>query len=226
MADTPLIPNLSPDDLVKLVAATVAETLKGLNVGQQDQTALGQTIGESVAAGIAKTQRQKVTIGEYLARPHSQIRPTAASMAVTLSRPTYDNGFPLLNNSLTAEETTLLNSLSHSGRYLDRYVEVIVAIEGAESELHLRYPNATSDQRQNLATKYSFDPKRHRTPFQAMLESVAAEQALERENEALEAEMREQVKAKAKERLAKPAFTMTKAVREAREAAAAREADV
>lgn len=197
----PVVVGVDPKELVQLVAATVAEALKGFNFGGQrqqqiDYDQLGQSIGANVASGIAATQRRKVSFGEYIARPHSYAHPTPESMSIKLKRSCFQNGVMLAEASLSDKEVLLLNEITHSGRYLDRFVEVAFNVNGATEEIDVRFSNATPDQRFMLREHIDYSPKRHGSPFEAMLEEIVREQKLEREEVEIEKDARAAVRAK------------------------------
>src|SRR4029077_12339866 len=60
--------NLSVEDLVRLVSASVMAALQTQPQNSQIPDNLGAVIGDAVAAGMTRNQRRKVTIGEYIAR--------------------------------------------------------------------------------------------------------------------------------------------------------------
>lgn len=199
----PIVAGIDPKELVALVASTVGEVLKPflakLGTAGVDTEALGASIGRNVASGIASTQRRKVTFGEYIAKPHS---PNRQNIALKLTRPTFQNGFWLSDSVLTDDEIAMLNTISHSGRYCDRFVEIGIGVNGIDQELHINFPNATADDRIRFRDHIHFDPRKHKTPFEAMLMEVLAAQASEREEHEVEMEMRKEVQAVARERLA------------------------
>jgi len=197
---TPQVAMIDPKELVTLVASTVAEVLKPLldKIGSNNTDLISQKIGEGVAAGIASTQRRKVSFGEYIAKPHS---PNRQDLSIKLHRVCMQNGFYLADSLLTDNEIYLLNKITHSGRYCDRFVEVAVLVDGAESQVDIRFPNATADQRFALREHVDYSPRRHRTVFQAMLEQIVDEQDQERAEKEVDEEMRNQVRAIARERL-------------------------
>jgi hypothetical protein len=199
----PVVMGIDPRELTVLVASIVGEALKPIlekigAAGKVDHELLGQSIGRNVASGIASTQRRKVSIGEYLAKPHS---PNRKDISVKLTRVCCQNGFYLSEAVLTDEEILLFNALTHSGRYCDRFVEVAVIVNGADTEVDLRFPNATADQRFALREHVEYSPRRHRSVLQAMLEMIVEEQKLERSEKEVEDAMRAEVREIARERL-------------------------
>lgn len=133
---------------------------------------LGKAIGDAVAAGIAATTRRKVTAGEYAARPDNPFNPRR----VRLKRESYQNGIRMQSTSLTVKEIQLLNQITHSGRYINRLVAVLVSEnEGAEEEVDIRWNNKTRDQQMNF--------KGEVRSFEELLEKVVAAQKEEDELE-------------------------------------------
>jgi hypothetical protein len=131
---------------------------------------LGEVIGEAVARGISATQAPRaIKFGEYLRRQPKKPE---------LKRMVYQNGYMLTREPLSAEEITLLNKITHSGRYIERRVEVIV--EEGSGDLRINYNNKSIDQR--------LDNKEHWNGFVDLLRKVVAAQDLEN----LEADERQQ----------------------------------
>ena len=106
-----------------------------------------ETIGNAIAQGIAQAQGpKKVTFGQYARTPHSSFNKDR----VKLTRQSYQNGRVQQEERLTSKEISLLNRLTHSGRYLDRQVEVIVNTEGADATVDIRFNTKTPEQRLEL----------------------------------------------------------------------------
>lgn len=134
-----------------------------------NEEALGRTIGNAVADGIARTQpRRKITFGEY--DPKTYCHPNKAT-AVYPKRACFQNGFPCSNENTTDAEARLLNQITHSGRYLDRFVEVVVRDESGEETVDIRWPSRTIDQR--------LDAARHFRSFLDCLEQIVKVQIKE-----------------------------------------------
>lgn len=167
-----------------------------------DLEALGGVIGEAVALGIAKTQRKKITIGEY--EPLSAFHPGPKALKPKLTRVSMQNGFRLHEDTLYDEEINLLNKLTHSGRYLERKVEVVVNQDGADETVDVRFACRTPDQRIEL--------KGLARDFKEILRQIVAAQAEEHE----EIQVRKDQRAESRR-----TFGETKAYREAREKAGA-----
>lgn len=180
-------------ELTKVIAATVVQSLAPLlthiqqGSSQQDMTQFGDVIGRAVQAGITATERKKVTFGQYIAKggtspfhPNSAKYPDGASHP-KLTHQCYQNGSLLFVDTLHDEEVELLNRITHSGRYCERLVEVIVSNEGQVDEMvDIRFNNKTPDDRFNVQGAVSFNRKKHKSVFQAMLESIVTDQDEER----------------------------------------------
>jgi hypothetical protein len=211
---TPAAPELPPiqlnQDLITAIAAAVALALKQSNGPQFSMEELGNTIGKSVAAGIASTTRRKVTIGEYIKTGHSPFHPhpLAETPRFLSHRRYYQNGVAIQHTTCTDKEVELLNKIDHGGRYVNRLVEVQYRDEGSDVAIDIRFKNATPDLQLEL--------KGHCKNFEDMLEQIAAAQDEERK----EAEFNE---ADRQERRRK--FGDTKAMREAQAKRAAVEAE-
>ncbi len=112
------------------------------NVSTAQLDSMAETIAEGVARGIAATSPKKLTFGQYTKR-EAQRNPKPK-----LTRKMFQNGYPVDAEVLSAKEIEALNRITHSGRYLDRRVEVIVNDDGGDGEVvQIRYANKTPDQR-------------------------------------------------------------------------------
>ena len=128
-------------------------------------TSFAELLGAAVAKGVAASQPpKKVSYGEYQRRINAG-RPK-------LRRDSFENGFQIPEQVLSVNEITLLNKITHAGRYIDRLVEVIIRDEGLDEVVELRYNNATADQRMLRA--------QHMKSFEDMLQQIVAAQELER----------------------------------------------
>jgi len=205
----PVVMGIDPAELVKLVSVVVGQTLapvfeklnpllERLSTPSLDADRLGAVIGQNVANGIASTQRRKVSIGEYLAKPHS---PNRKDINAKLKRVCMQNGFYLSESVLTDNEIYLLNEITHSGRYCDRFVEVAVLFEEGNQQVDIRFSNATADQRFALREHVEYSPRRHGSVFEALLEMIVEDQKLERSEREVESAMKDEVRAIARERL-------------------------
>ncbi len=106
----------------------------------------GPGLADAIAALTANAPRRRKTIGEY--DPRTYVQPDK-SKALKLTRDCYQNGTPMYAENINNEEISLLNRITHSGRYINRVVEVVVASNGTVEEVYLRYNNRTNDQRNN-----------------------------------------------------------------------------
>jgi len=188
------------------LAEMIAEALATERRNNPDIATMGAAIGEAVSTGMAKNARKKVSYGDYVRRPHSTTHtdpnyPNGPS----LTRECMVNGDRANTNVLTDREINLLNQVTHSGRYLDRLVEVIVQHNGSEEEVQIRWNCKTADQRFEMA-KYG--------SFATMMEQIIKAQVEEdAENEVVEAEKQSR----------RQQFGNTRAYREARAKAEAKE---
>lgn len=113
----------------------------------EDLETVGRVMGDAVAHGIEKTQRRKVTVGEYMQREGSVFN----TKRPRLKRESYQNGYRLTQINSSDEEIRLLNQITHSGRYLNRLVTVALSDDGNGGEqLDIRWPCKTRDQQMNL----------------------------------------------------------------------------
>lgn len=135
-----------------------------------DLAAFGQQIGDSIVKGMAaNAPRRKVTFGEYDPKTYAQ---PDKRLTKRLNRDCFQNGGWMNPNSMNNEEIRLLNSITHSGRYIDRSVEVVLVQNGSEDVVHLVYKNKTIAQRLELAGKFR--------NLEDMLTKICAAQAEER----------------------------------------------
>lgn len=185
---------LSKSELQQMITDAIAEA-KG---NSPDFAAMGESIGASVAAGMAKSERRKVTFGEYQKKPHSTTHPDPKyPNGPLLTHECWINGDRAVTSSLNDREITFLNQLTHSGRYINRLVEVMF---GAD-EIRIHWNNKTNDQRNEAAKMWR--------SFEDMMGQIIAAQVVEdREEEVL-----------IEEKQARRAFGNSKATREAREKA-------
>lgn len=178
---------------------TTTQTLPTEAPPQMDQMALlAKMIADGVAAGIANQNPQKVTAGRY--DPRTPFHPNKAK-AARMSRKYYVNGRVLDHDTTFDEEIRLLNQITHSGRYIDRRVEVIVNNDSAEQDVEIRWKCKTPDDRFEAAAFFKSQLD--------MLQQVVTAQKAEDEEDELERATRPQ----------RRHFGDTKAMREARTAA-------
>lgn len=104
-------------------------------------------LSEGIAAGIAKTQRNKVTFGQY--DPRTSFHPVKKD-APKFTRKYFQNGVEISWDTTHDREVLLLNRITHAGRYLDRKVEVVLIEDGSDYMVDIRYNNRTTDDRSVL----------------------------------------------------------------------------
>jgi hypothetical protein len=169
-----------------------------------DMNQLGQTIGNAVAAGMAvNAPPRKMTIGEYVRRGAINQNHPDPKVRLKFDREYYQSGRLIEFATTYDREVELLNQITHSGRYVNRLVEVVVVPNGSEEAVDIRFSNKPN---------FAFELKGHARNFTDMLGQIVAAQKLERE------EM-EDDKAERAER--RRNFGAGKATREARERAGA-----
>lgn len=162
---------------------------------------LGQVMGDAVARGIAANTRRKITFGEYVARGGNSPFHPDPQKKVKLTRVCFQNGHMIEHGTAFDRELELLNKITHSGRYIDRLVEVVVAQDGSEETVDIRFSNKS---------QFAFELKGRAKDFTAMLEQIVAAQAEER---------REQEEFQASRTASRRHFGDNKASRDARDAA-------
>jgi hypothetical protein len=131
-----------------------------------------KVIGEGVAAGIAKNTPRKVTIGQY--DPKTPFHPNRKTASL-FTRDYYQNGFKLEWDTTSDAEIDLLNKITHSGRYINRLVEVVVNNDSADEVVYINFNCKSADQRFALA--------RVAPDFENMLTQIITAQKLEDEDE-------------------------------------------
>jgi hypothetical protein len=166
--------------------------------------ALGAAIGNAVAAGMAQNAPpRKLTFGEYQRRGGINQYHPDPKVKLKFNREYYQNGKQIQFATCHDREVELLNQITHSGRYINRLVEVVVIQNGSEEAIDIRYSNKRDK---------AFELKGYCRNLTDMLEQIVAAQAIERE------EMEDE-KADRQERRAARGFGNGKATREARERA-------
>lgn len=179
--DFRLDPSLTPEEqaaelrmLADALAPPKPEPTTSLN-GTVDLGQFGQVIGDAVARGMAaNAPRRKVNFGEYDPKTYQQPDKTKT---LKLNRDCFQNGAWMNPNSMFNEEIDLLNKITHSGRYINRMVEVILVPDGAVDQVHLRYANKTIAQRIELT--------KHFRDLADMLRQIVAAQEIERKEDEL-----------------------------------------
>ena len=125
---------------------------------------LASMIGQQVAAAVTAAQPVKrMTFGEYQRR--------AKKGRSKLSRVCWNNGILMQESVLSNREIELLNAITHTGRYVNRLVEVIVRDEGADEVVEIRW---------NMKRDAQFELKGQARHFCDILEQVVSAQAEER----------------------------------------------
>lgn len=190
--------------LAATIATAVAQAMAGL---QNNNADMGAAIGAAVAQGIAATTRRKVTNGEYELRAgRNSYHPKSKAETPTLKRQVWQNDTAVQESTLFDREVNLLNRITHSGRYMDRKVEVLFN----EDAIYIRYNNKTQEQK--------FDLKNHFRTLEELLEVVVKQQEAEDKEAKETAEFQlaeKQLRLAAKERH----FGNSKVTQEARERA-------
>lgn len=190
--------SVSPEQLEKMIADGVLNVMSQLKdaetqrpVQDIDYEKLGSAIGDAVSKGIAATQRPKVTVGQYVRRPYSVFHTEGKGdhARPKLTRTCWQNDSWLNPDRLMDSEIRLLNRITHSGRYINRMVEVVVLPNGAEDEVFVRFHNSTHDQR--------FELKGYVRNFEDMLTQIVEKQEEEDRIKALETAHREELRARA-----------------------------
>lgn len=162
---------LSKEDLAALVAQSVADALASAKAQESSRDADFERMGNAVAAGLTKSQRPKKSYGTYTAERNKG--------RLKLTRMCFQNGFHLSDENLSNKEIQLLNGITHSGRYIDRLVQVVMRENGSEQEVDIRYSCKTVDQRNTAASLFK--------SLTDLLEQITAVQDIERaETERLE----------------------------------------
>ncbi len=169
----------APSDTITLsradLAAMIAEALQAREdekpMAPPPGMELAQAIGDAVAAGLEKNNPKKITFGQYLKRGTKNHPLGLASPKFT--RLYFQNGHEVPYDMVNDEVVVLLNSISHSGRYLDRKVEVIVRDTGGDTQsVEFRYMNASIDDRMELKSLFR--------SFPDLVKQIADLQAAER----------------------------------------------
>lgn len=196
---------VSPDQLQAMITDGVLNVMASLKeadatdrkVGEIDYDKLGAAIGDAVASGYAKTQRPKVTPGQYVKRPYSvfHTKGVGDDKRVKLSREYYINGDLCRESRLSDEEIELLNRLTHAGRYIDRMVEVILRPNGVDDAVEIRFSN-------KLENYMPLKAVCGKNTLEGMLKLIVTQQEVEDEDFRLADEERKQRRAKAQANVA------------------------
>ena len=125
---------------------------------------LASMIGAQVAAAVTAAQPVKrMTFGEYMRRENKG--------RSKLRRISWENGVLHQESVLSNREIDLINQVTHTGRYVNRLVEVIVREDGADEVVEFRW---------NMKRDAQFELKGYARNFCDILEQVVAAQAEER----------------------------------------------
>lgn len=133
-------------------------------------TMSGAELGAAIAQGIAGATPRKVSFGEYARRPDPMYHPMGKA-GPQMKRAYFQNGRKLEYASTHDKEIEQLNRITHSGRYIDRLVEVVVFQDGADDTIDIRFSNATADMQIEL--------KGHCRNFLDMLTQIVDAQEME-----------------------------------------------
>lgn len=133
---------------------------------------LGKAMGDAVAAGIAAGTRRRLTFGEYLARGGNSPFHPDPTKKVKMNREYYNNGRLIEFSTTSDAEIELLNQITHSGRYINRLVEVIVQQNGSEEAINIVFSNKS---------QFAFELKGYARNFEDMLRQIVAAQKIERD---------------------------------------------
>lgn len=106
-----------------------------------------QQLGQAIADGLAKNNRQKKTIGQYLATAKNIYHPAGIARAPRLKREVYICGIRENPELLFDQEISLYNRIKHSGMYVNRFVTVIVRDDQDPATLELRWKSKDLDDR-------------------------------------------------------------------------------
>ena len=178
----------------------------GTSLAPINMAELGQTIGNAVAAGMAvNAPVRRLTIGEYVRRGKINQYHPDPKVKLKFNRDYFQNGRLIEFATAFDREVELLNQITHSGRYIDRLVEVVVIQNGSEEAVDIRFSNKPN---------FAFELKGRARNFIDMLEQIVEAQKIER------AEQEDDKADRAERRAARSqTFGNSKATREARERA-------
>lgn len=178
---------VSPELLQSIIASAVTAAL----AASRSNNDIERVVNAITAGMAANAPRRQVSIGEFMARPENR--------RLKMTRAYFQNGFPILQEgNISNEEITLLNAITHGGRYINRIVEVVVRLNGLEEEVFINYNNKTIDQRMNVQRNWS--------SFKHLLQQIVDAQKLERAEQEevndLKAELRRRAQTRVQEEAA------------------------
>lgn len=120
-----------PDTTPPEQTFTLAQVLDLLKTAKGSSA---EDIGAAVAVAIAANSGpKKVSFGQYVRKQ--------AEGKSKLTRPFYENGQKIPAYQLANSEIDALNQITHSGRYFDRLVEVLVRNENGDESIEVRFNN-------------------------------------------------------------------------------------
>lgn len=135
------------------------------------QAQFAKALGDAVAEGMAKNQGpRKITFGEYARNGATPFHPKGQSGMPKPSRVYMQNGWPMPLAQVHDDEIRLLNRITHSGRYLERKVEVIVNTDTADESVDIRFSNTLA---------HAFELKGLARNFKDMLQQIVDAQEME-----------------------------------------------
>lgn len=143
--------------------------------------AFAAMIGTGVQSALEAHRPSKVPFGRF--DPKTPFHPEKAK-APRFTRIYTQNGHDIAWETCHDEEVRMLNAITHSGRYLDRKVEVIVTSDGPDESVDVRWPCKTQDQRTAMATHP------HGRSFLTILQEVVRVQREEDAEDELERQTR------------------------------------
>lgn len=174
--DTVFDPETGEDIPVEPTTATVAApsdpSAPVLMTQAQFAEAMGAAIAKGVADGMAANAPiRKVTFGEYIRTGYNPFHPEGKAKMPKPARKFYQNGVELPLELTHDREIRLLNRITHSGRYIDRMVEVIFNTDSADESVNIRWNNAELNDR--------FEMKGRARDFTDMLQQIVDAQEAE-----------------------------------------------
>jgi hypothetical protein len=174
--------------------------------------AFGQIIGDAVARGIATSAPpRKITIGEYVRRGAINEFHPDPKVRLSFDRDYYQNGHQISFDTTYDREVELLNQITHSGRYINRLVEVVVVQNGTEEVVNISFSNKRDK---------AFELKGHARDFTDILQQIVAAQKEERadqEDDAADRAERKQARLAKQAKKTQPSFGRGKTTRDAYE---------
>jgi hypothetical protein len=141
-----------------------------------------EQFAETLAGAMAKANAatlppRKITAGEYARREVKNRGGRKLRAGLTV----FQCGFMVTERQMSNTVIELVNGITHSGRYVDRLVEVVLRDELGEDVVDVRWPCKTPDQRNDLAKRVSGP---HKEIFENILQMIVDAQKAEREDHA------------------------------------------